>query len=125
MTVIPRFLAKSQRVYKLQTEARSGADQGGEEEGSRGRDPAAGIEYNRFHFRKREFRQRCYCYSVVLRAVVAPISLLCMHQVDEEMRQELAEWKLAVDKDKGGKTKANAKVRPEIQIAHSVRFGHR
>ena len=26
------------------------------------------------------------------------------------MRQELAEWKLAVDKDKGGKTKANAKV---------------
>ncbi|XP_058493439.1 dynein regulatory complex protein 11 isoform X1 [Solea solea] len=30
-------------------------------------------------------------------------------QVDEQMRQELAEWKLAVDKDKGGKTKANAK----------------
>ncbi|XP_059197421.1 dynein regulatory complex protein 11 [Centropristis striata] len=30
-------------------------------------------------------------------------------QVDEQMRQELAEWKLAVDKDRGGKTKANAK----------------
>ncbi|XP_047442211.1 dynein regulatory complex protein 11 isoform X2 [Mugil cephalus] len=30
-------------------------------------------------------------------------------QVDEQMRQELAEWKLFVDKDKGGKTKANAK----------------
>lgn len=31
-------------------------------------------------------------------------------QVDEQMRHELAEWKLSVDKDKGGKTKANAKV---------------
>ncbi|XP_062419415.1 dynein regulatory complex protein 11 [Pungitius pungitius] len=30
-------------------------------------------------------------------------------QVDEQMRQELAEWKLAVDKDKGSKTKGNAK----------------
>ncbi|XP_034386306.1 dynein regulatory complex protein 11 [Cyclopterus lumpus] len=30
-------------------------------------------------------------------------------QVDEQMRQELAEWKLAVDKDRGGKTKGNAK----------------
>ncbi|XP_031720146.1 dynein regulatory complex protein 11 [Anarrhichthys ocellatus] len=30
-------------------------------------------------------------------------------QVDEQMRQELAELKLAVDKEKGGKTKANAK----------------
>ncbi|XP_053286785.1 dynein regulatory complex protein 11 [Pleuronectes platessa] len=30
-------------------------------------------------------------------------------QVDVQMRQELAEWKLAVDKDKGGKTKGNAK----------------
>ncbi|XP_038571768.1 dynein regulatory complex protein 11 [Micropterus salmoides] len=30
-------------------------------------------------------------------------------QVDEQMRQELAEWKLAVDKDKGGKTKGNPK----------------
>uniref|UniRef100_UPI0037E85F5E dynein regulatory complex protein 11 isoform X1 n=2 Tax=Semicossyphus pulcher TaxID=241346 RepID=UPI0037E85F5E len=30
-------------------------------------------------------------------------------QVDEQMRQELAEWKLAVDKDKGGKTKGIAK----------------
>ncbi|XP_035508639.1 dynein regulatory complex protein 11 [Morone saxatilis] len=30
-------------------------------------------------------------------------------QVDEQMRQELAEWKLAVDKDKGGKAKGNAK----------------
>nr|XP_046247355.1 dynein regulatory complex protein 11 isoform X2 [Scatophagus argus] len=30
-------------------------------------------------------------------------------QVDEQMRQELAEWKLAVDKDKGGKTKGNVK----------------
>ncbi|CAK6958064.1 dynein regulatory complex protein 11 [Scomber scombrus] len=30
-------------------------------------------------------------------------------QVDEQMRQELVEWKLAVDKDKGGKTKGNAK----------------
>ncbi|XP_036971789.1 dynein regulatory complex protein 11 isoform X2 [Acanthopagrus latus] len=30
-------------------------------------------------------------------------------QVDEQMRQKLAEWKLAVDKDKGGKTKGNAK----------------
>ncbi|XP_056234161.1 dynein regulatory complex protein 11 isoform X2 [Seriola aureovittata] len=30
-------------------------------------------------------------------------------QVDEQMRQELADWKLAVDKDKGGKTKGNAK----------------
>uniref|UniRef100_A0A4W6FG33 Zgc:153738 n=1 Tax=Lates calcarifer TaxID=8187 RepID=A0A4W6FG33_LATCA len=31
-------------------------------------------------------------------------------QVDEQMRQELAEWKLAVDKERGGKTKGNAKV---------------
>ncbi|KAK2835493.1 hypothetical protein Q5P01_015977 [Channa striata] len=30
-------------------------------------------------------------------------------QVDEQMRQELAEWKLAVDKQKGGKTKGKAK----------------
>ncbi|XP_023809900.1 IQ and AAA domain-containing protein 1 isoform X1 [Oryzias latipes] len=30
-------------------------------------------------------------------------------QVDEQMRQELAELKLSVDKDKGGKTKANTK----------------
>ncbi|XP_073332987.1 dynein regulatory complex protein 11 [Pagrus major] len=30
-------------------------------------------------------------------------------QVDEQMRQKLAEWKLAVDKDKGGKTKGIAK----------------
>ncbi|KAM9762046.1 dynein regulatory complex protein 11 [Menidia menidia] len=30
-------------------------------------------------------------------------------QVDEQMRQELAELKLSVDKDKGGKTKGNAK----------------
>ncbi|XP_035032932.2 dynein regulatory complex protein 11-like [Hippoglossus stenolepis] len=30
-------------------------------------------------------------------------------QVDVQMRQELAEWKLAVDKDKGGKAKGNAK----------------
>ncbi|XP_049443686.1 dynein regulatory complex protein 11 [Epinephelus fuscoguttatus] len=30
-------------------------------------------------------------------------------QVDEQMRQELAELKLTVDKDKGGKTKGNAK----------------
>uniref|UniRef100_A0A4W6FHI7 Zgc:153738 n=1 Tax=Lates calcarifer TaxID=8187 RepID=A0A4W6FHI7_LATCA len=30
-------------------------------------------------------------------------------QVDEQMRQELAEWKLAVDKERGGKTKGNAK----------------
>ena len=27
------------------------------------------------------------------------------------MRQELASWKLTVDKDKGGKTKASIKVR--------------
>lgn len=36
--------------------------------------------------------------------------MFCSHQVDEQMRHELAEWKLSVDKDKGGKTKANAKV---------------
>ncbi|KAI1889251.1 hypothetical protein AGOR_G00177220 [Albula goreensis] len=30
-------------------------------------------------------------------------------QVDELMRQELANWKLAIEKDKGGKTKSNAK----------------
>ncbi|XP_029355304.1 dynein regulatory complex protein 11 [Echeneis naucrates] len=30
-------------------------------------------------------------------------------QVDEQMRQELADWKLAVDKEKGGKGKGNAK----------------
>ncbi|XP_068599650.1 dynein regulatory complex protein 11, partial [Brachionichthys hirsutus] len=30
-------------------------------------------------------------------------------QVDEQMRLELAEWKLAVDKEKGGKNKGNAK----------------
>ncbi|XP_042372405.1 dynein regulatory complex protein 11 [Plectropomus leopardus] len=39
------------------------------------------------------------------KAIEAEIRL----QVDEQMRQELAEWKLAVDKDKGGKTKGNAK----------------
>lgn len=38
------------------------------------------------------------------------IGLFCLYQVDEQMRQELADWKLAVDKDKGGKTKGNAKV---------------
>uniref|UniRef100_A0A8C3AYE7 Zgc:153738 n=1 Tax=Cyclopterus lumpus TaxID=8103 RepID=A0A8C3AYE7_CYCLU len=37
-------------------------------------------------------------------------------QVDEQMRQELAEWKLAVDKDRGGKTKGNAKVMSERTI---------
>lgn len=45
------------------------------------------------------------------------------------MRQELAEWKLAVDKDKGGKTKGTAKVISEKQITIdklylSGRFGH-
>ncbi|XP_034035765.1 dynein regulatory complex protein 11 [Thalassophryne amazonica] len=30
-------------------------------------------------------------------------------QVDEDMRQELANWKLAVDKDKGGESKGHAK----------------
>nr|XP_020468742.1 IQ and AAA domain-containing protein 1-like isoform X2 [Monopterus albus] len=30
-------------------------------------------------------------------------------QVDKEMRQELAKWKLDVDKDRGGKTKGNTK----------------
>ncbi|XP_029004658.1 dynein regulatory complex protein 11 isoform X2 [Betta splendens] len=30
-------------------------------------------------------------------------------QVDEQMRQELAEWKSTVDKDRGGKAKGNAK----------------
>lgn len=40
----------------------------------------------------------------------ALLGTLCLLQVDEQMRQELAEWKLAVDKDKGGKTKGNAKV---------------
>ncbi|KAG7260443.1 LOW QUALITY PROTEIN: hypothetical protein CRUP_029442 [Coryphaenoides rupestris] len=30
-------------------------------------------------------------------------------QVDEEMRRDLASWKLTVDKDKGGKTKASVK----------------
>lgn len=47
--------------------------------------------------------------------VVANIGLFCVYQVDEQMRQELAEWKLAVDKDKGGKAKGNAKVRPTGQ----------
>ena len=36
--------------------------------------------------------------------------MLFRSQVDELMRQELANWKLAVDKDKGGKAKGNAKV---------------
>lgn len=36
------------------------------------------------------------------------------------MRQELAEWKLAVDKDKGGKTKGNAKVVSERQRTHCI-----
>lgn len=31
-------------------------------------------------------------------------------QIDEQMRRELAEWKLAVDKDKGSKPKASTKV---------------
>lgn len=44
------------------------------------------------------------------KVLVAQIYMLCLYQVDEQMRQELAEWKLAVDKDKGGKTKGNAKV---------------
>lgn len=35
---------------------------------------------------------------------------MCLTQVDELMRQELANWKLAVDKDKGGKAKGGAKV---------------
>lgn len=45
--------------------------------------------------------------------------MFCSHQVDEQMRQELAEWKLSVDKDKGGKTKANAKV-PHWETAAAV-----
>lgn len=36
------------------------------------------------------------------------------------MRQELAEWKLTVDKDKGGKTKANAKVISKRDTAHCI-----
>lgn len=36
------------------------------------------------------------------------------------MRQELAEWKLAVDKDKGVKTKGNAKVISYTQIIHCI-----
>lgn len=55
--------------------------------------------------------------------------MFCLYQVDEQMRQELAEWKLAVDKDKGGKTKGTAKVISEKQITIdklylSGRFGH-
>lgn len=41
---------------------------------------------------------------------VEAAALFFFSQVDGQMRQELAEWKLAVDKDKGGKTKGNAKV---------------
>lgn len=55
--------------------------------------------------------------------VVAVIGLFCFYQVDEEMRQELAEWKLAVDKDKGGKAKGNAKVRSYTQIMHCICHG--
>uniref|UniRef100_A0A8C9ZSF7 IQ motif containing with AAA domain 1 like n=1 Tax=Sander lucioperca TaxID=283035 RepID=A0A8C9ZSF7_SANLU len=44
-------------------------------------------------------------------------------QVDEQMRQELAEWKLAVDKDKGGKTKGNAKVISERKLHTLYIFG--
>lgn len=51
-----------------------------------------------------------YLKVLTVAPVVALIELLCLYQVDEQMRRELAEWKLAVDKDKGGKTKANAKV---------------
>lgn len=47
--------------------------------------------------------------------VVALTVLCCLYQVDEQMRQKLAEWKLAVDKDKGGKTKGNAKVMSEYK----------
>lgn len=46
--------------------------------------------------------------------IAPPVTVLsgpfCLYQVDEQMRQELAEWKLAVDKERGGKTKGNAKV---------------
>ncbi len=51
------------------------------------------------------------------------IGLFCLYQVDEQMRQELAEWKLAVDKDKGGKTKGNAKVIHERHIPHCICHG--
>uniref|UniRef100_A0A8C5F852 Zgc:153738 n=1 Tax=Gadus morhua TaxID=8049 RepID=A0A8C5F852_GADMO len=43
-------------------------------------------------------------------------------QVDELMRQELASWKLTVDKDKGGKTKASVKVRNDKRCVLSC-FG--
>jgi hypothetical protein len=38
------------------------------------------------------------------------------------MRQELASWKLTVDKDKGGKTKASVKVRNDKRCVLSC-FG--
>ncbi len=38
------------------------------------------------------------------------IVFLLLVQVDELMKQELANWKLAVDKEKSGKVKGAAKV---------------
>lgn len=50
------------------------------------------------------------CVKVITMPPVFTLIGLFLYQVDEQMRRELAEWKLAVDKDKGGKTKGNAKV---------------
>uniref|UniRef100_I3IZZ0 Zgc:153738 n=1 Tax=Oreochromis niloticus TaxID=8128 RepID=I3IZZ0_ORENI len=43
-------------------------------------------------------------------------------QVDEQMRQELAEWKLSVDKDKGGKTKSGKKKKKEKDLTADRTF---
>ncbi|XP_053177680.1 dynein regulatory complex protein 11 [Scomber japonicus] len=67
--------------------------------------------YQDFWQNRNESRNFCQMHEVELikEANRSIIEAEIRVQVDEQMRQELAEWKLAVDKDKGGKTKGNAK----------------
>lgn len=58
--------------------------------------------------RPRVPRNPCHFYNV--NPGFKRCCFLLLVQVDELMRQELANWKLAVDKEKSGKVKGAAKV---------------
>ncbi len=51
-----------------------------------------------------------YCHFINVNPSFQRHWFLLLVQVDELMKQELANWKLAVDKEKSGKVKGAAKV---------------
>lgn len=106
-----RVLEKPQWAKQLQPETWRGNAQGGAEESSWIRDTEAG-EAARNH-RCARLRARLLLFYAIrqemkkkpfsIGSAVSVSPLLVYLQVDEEMRRELAELKLVVDKEKSGK----------------------